>query len=109
MTSTDPATRPEHLRWPPSANDSDADWALIGRSVLSYTTPFHINEDLPASEVHGQIMHGPIEIASAPYLVGTVLIRNYTAMRRDGEEYLMLQALSDNKDSKSDILWRRIA
>ena len=101
--------RPQHLLWPPSANDSDADWALVGRSVMSYTTRFHINMDLPASQIHGQILHGPIDFASVPSLVGTTLVRNYTMERKGGDDYLLLQAKNAEQTWKHDILWRRIA
>jgi hypothetical protein len=109
MTSANSTLRPPHLLWPPSPSDLDADWALIGRSIMSYTTRFQINKDLPASRVHGQVLHGPINVANVPSLVGTTLVRNYTVDHRDGHEYLLLQAPGDKGASRSDILWRRIA
>ena len=109
MTSGNSTLRPPHLLWPPRANDSDTDWALIGRSIMSYTTQFHINKDLPASQIHGQVLHGPIDIANVPSLVGTMLVRNYTVEHRDGNEYLLLQTPRENATSRSDISWRRIA
>lgn len=109
MTSANSTLRPPHLLWPPSANDSDADWARIGRSIMSYTARFHISKDVPASQVHGQVLHGPIDVANVPSLVGTTLVRNYTVGRRDGDEYLLLQDLNDKGTLRSDILWRRIA
>ncbi|KAK3314596.1 hypothetical protein B0H66DRAFT_641960 [Apodospora peruviana] len=109
---TNPTNRPEHLLWPPAANDSDADWALIGRSIMSYTTRFHIGKEMPATSPgirQGQILHGPIDVANVPSLVGTTLAREYTMSRRDGDEYLLLQALNPEATSRNDILWRRIA
>ena len=110
MASRDPAVRPQNLRWPPSSsNGSDADWVLIGRNAMSYAGRFHLNEDLPASKTAGQLLHGPIEVSSMPYMVGKTQVRNYTVTQQGGETYLKVWAQGETGDSKAEICWRRIA
>lgn len=78
------------LGWPPKSNDSDTDWALVGRNGLAYTGPFRLNESVPATETQGQIIHGPLTAASLPSMVGTSITRDYRVYNRDEGIYLHL-------------------
>ncbi|KAK3324982.1 Lipocalin-like domain-containing protein, partial [Apodospora peruviana] len=108
QAATVPEWRPTNIVWPPKDNDSDADWALIGRHAMSYAGHFSINTSLPATTTHGQLLHGPLVVASMPYFVGQVQVRNYTVKEQDGETYLFVHA-GNVSALMSEILWRRVA
>jgi len=105
LSSTDPAVRPLSLGWPPQANDSDADWALVGKGSFSYAGRFIVTAD--SRPARGQISHGPMEVASLPSFVGEVEVRNYTV---DGQVLVWHVEVGGNLgvDLRADVYWRRI-
>lgn len=87
---SDAKTIPIKVGWPPKSNDSDTDWALVGRSALAYTGPFRLNESVPANETQGQIIHGPLTVVSVPSMLGTTITRDYKVYNREDGIYLHL-------------------
>lgn len=103
MSATNPLVRPLTVTWPLAANDSTQDWALVGKNVFSFAGPFRINGRLPASKMAGQIIHGPMGVASIPSFVGTTEERNYTVERRDDGIYLAWHLWLDNEGSRASV------
>lgn len=68
FAATEERYRPRNIDWPPKVEDADEDWLKVGRYTLSYSEPFRLNESAPFNEQGGQIMHGPIMVASVPKL-----------------------------------------
>jgi len=107
MSATDPEVRPLSVGWPPKTNDSTSDWALVGRNSFSYAGRFGVKPG--SSKTQGQVVHGPMEVASVPSFAGTTETRNYTVEKRGGLTYLAWHvALDDVGDLRADVYWRRI-
>jgi hypothetical protein len=73
-----PEYRPTDLTWPYKANQSDTDWAKVGKHIVTYAGPFYIS-DLQ-SETEGTVNHGPILAAAIESMAGTTLTRNFTLL-----------------------------
>ncbi|KAK5656829.1 hypothetical protein OQA88_4377 [Cercophora sp. LCS_1] len=109
MAARDPTMRPTNINWAPKANDSDADWALVGKHALSYAGPFRLNESVPATETEGQLLHGPIEVASVPTMEGLTFVRNYTVVKvKNDGTYFRVAARSASGEFYAEIWWKKI-
>lgn len=78
LNANDTAERPASLAFPFAPNDSVSDWALVGEHALTYAGPFHIGDTVPATNLSGQIIHGPLTTALVPSFVGGNQVRDYT-------------------------------
>ncbi|KAJ4357738.1 uncharacterized protein N0V89_002314 [Didymosphaeria variabile] len=105
IVATEPAFRP-NLTFPYQENDSDADWALIGKHSLGYAGPFSVNEALPANKTGGQLFHGPLVVANVPTWVGTQQKRNYTVIK-EGRDTL-LRIGSERGGGIGVLWWKRV-
>ncbi|KAI4921479.1 hypothetical protein J4E85_008824 [Alternaria conjuncta] len=106
ITATEPEFRP-NLTFPYQPNDSDADWALVGKHSIGYAGPYSVNEELPATETEGQIFHGPLTVANVPTWEGQKGKRNYTIVEveENGEEVTYLKIGSERGNGYRGILW----
>jgi hypothetical protein len=102
ITATEPAFRPA-LTFPYKPNDTDADWAAVGRHSIGYAGPLRINTALPANETNGQVWHGPLTVANVPTWVGESQPRNYSIVDVGGEKYLRIG--SQRGGGFTGVLW----
>ncbi|KAM7183209.1 Lipocalin-like domain containing protein [Rhypophila sp. PSN 637] len=111
MAATEPDWRPDSIEWPPKATDSDADWLLVGKHAMSYAGPFSLNASVPATKTQGQLLHGPMHVASVPSMVRDTQKRDYFVKEQDGVTYLYVYAtgVSNGVDFRSEIVWQRVA
>jgi hypothetical protein len=89
ITATEPEFRP-NLTFPYQPNDTDADWAAVGRHSIGYAGPLRLSDAIPANETNGQVFHGPLTVANVPTWVGANQRRNYTIVEEGGEKYLKI-------------------
>ncbi|KAK4225366.1 hypothetical protein QBC38DRAFT_483095 [Podospora fimiseda] len=115
MTSYTLADLPNNgagLIWPPPSDPSlDAGWTVVGKAVLTYAGPFSIDPAYPATKDFGGVIHGPLDLMSAPMLVGTLQRRNYTVVREKGKNggvYLSLIVSQPDRGLQSVIWWRKV-
>lgn len=110
MAATETDWRPKGIRWPPKDTDSDADWLLVGKHAMSYAGPFSINASVPATKTQGQLLHGPIQVASVPSMVGETQQRDYFVKEQGGVVYLYVTVtgVTNGVDFKSEIVWNRL-
>jgi hypothetical protein len=106
ITATEPEFRP-NLTFPYQPNDSDADWALVGKHSIGYAGPYSVNNELPATETEGQIFHGPLTVANVPSWEGQRGKRNYTIVdvEEKGEKVRYLRIGSERGNGYRGILW----
>jgi hypothetical protein len=106
ITATEPEFRP-NLTFPYQPNDSDADWALVGKHSIGYAGPYSVNDELPATETEGQIFHGPLTVANVPSWEGQRGKRNYTIVdvEEEGEKVKYLRIGSERGNGYRGILW----
>ena len=109
IVSTNVTRRPIHLQWPPLANETDADWAKVGKSALSYAGPWSISADFPtSSETKGVVVHGPLAVCSIPSLDGATMVRNYTISKQKDGRYLNLSFTNYPSRNRADVHWKRM-
>lgn len=77
LTASSPSLRPMDLTLPAQPNQTDAEWALVGKHSLSYSGPFHFNLSIPHNETSGQLIHGPLMASSLPDFVGSLQHRDF--------------------------------
>ncbi|EMD86864.1 hypothetical protein COCC4DRAFT_24625 [Bipolaris maydis ATCC 48331] len=108
ITATEKEFRPL-VSFPFLANESDADWALVGKHSIGYSGPFRINTALPATETEGQVFHGPLTVANVPTMVGQEHRRNYTIVEREEEGKMVkyLKIGSERGGGFRGVLWWR--
>ncbi|KAG8164325.1 hypothetical protein KVR01_006243 [Diaporthe batatas] len=107
ITATEPEWRPLDLTFPSQANQSDAEWAALGRHLLCYAGPLQISDAIPANSTSGQVIHGPLVVAAIPAWVGTSQARNYTVFEDpNGDTILRLQA--PRPTGMANIFWRKL-
>ncbi|KAF2207093.1 hypothetical protein CERZMDRAFT_115421 [Cercospora zeae-maydis SCOH1-5] len=95
ITATEPEWRPENLTFPFQPEDSDHDWALVGKHSIGYAGPVTISRDIPANTTSGQIFHGPLVVANVPSWQGALHRRNYTIHKTGEGELLRIQSTRD--------------
>lgn len=93
--------RPTNLTMLDQDSQFDAEWALIGKHSGAYAGPFSFNESLLVSDTHGEILHGPLTVASLPGNIGRVQRRNFS-FSEDGEYLNLVGGLGSGI---FDILW----
>ncbi|CAN9374730.1 unnamed protein product [Alternaria alternata] len=94
ITATEPEFRP-NLTFPYQANDTDADWARVGKH-----------------QHWGQIFHGPLTVANVPTWVGQNHRRNYTVVEVEEEGTIVkyLRIGSERGGGYRGVLWwKRLA
>ena len=108
ITATEKEFRPP-VSFPFRANETDADWALVGKHSIGYSGPFRINTELPATETDGQLFHGPLTVANVPTMVGQEHRRNYTVVEREEEGKVVkyLKIGSERGGGFRGVLWWR--
>ncbi|KAH7390964.1 Lipocalin-like domain-containing protein [Phaeosphaeria sp. MPI-PUGE-AT-0046c] len=89
ITATEPEYRP-NLTFPFQPNDTDADWAAVGRHSIGYAGPLRISDAIPANKTNGQVFHGPLTVANVPTWVGANQRRNYTIIQEGGATLLKI-------------------
>ncbi|KAH6909076.1 Lipocalin-like domain-containing protein [Coprinopsis sp. MPI-PUGE-AT-0042] len=89
ITATEPEFRP-NLTFPYQPNDTDADWAAVGRHSIGYAGPLRLSDAIPANKTNGQVFHGPLVVANVPTWVGQNQRRNYTVIEDGDESYLKI-------------------
>lgn len=106
ITATEPEFRPA-LTFPYKENDTDADWAAVGRHSLGYSGPVRVNSALPANETSGQVFHGPLIVANVPTWANESQPRNYTIIERkeDGKVAKYLKIGSQRGGGYGGTLW----
>ncbi|GAB1317918.1 Lipocalin-like domain-containing protein [Madurella fahalii] len=103
MASNDSSILPLDLAYPPTDNQSDAEWAMIGRSTLSYSGRYTV---YPSTHSTGRIEHGPLTGASVPTLIGSLLRRNYTIVKSNDQVFVELSFITGQ--SEQVLWWRRL-
>ncbi|KXT09633.1 hypothetical protein AC579_3136 [Pseudocercospora musae] len=105
ITATEREFRP-NLTFPFQPNDTDADWAVVGKHSLGYAGPYQVNRELPCpNSTYGQLFHGPLAVASVPSWQGTLQRRNYSVHSTiDGK---LLRIGSDRGGGNTAELWWR--
>ena len=106
ITATEAAFRP-NVSFPYKANETDAEWALVGKHSIGYAGPLSVNTALPANETSGQLFHGPLTVADVPTMVGEKEVRNYTVVERreEGKTVKYLKIGSERGDGHRGLLW----
>ncbi|KAK0625595.1 hypothetical protein DIS24_g11086 [Lasiodiplodia hormozganensis] len=117
LASTTPQDRPKNLTWQDRAPRADADWARVGKHSIAYTGPYRLNASVPvvATErgVEGQVVHGPLDVATLPSFMGTFQPRDFELVfcggNRTGGEGTLLQLHSDlGKGTKMSLWWEKV-
>ncbi|KAF2719214.1 hypothetical protein K431DRAFT_296236 [Polychaeton citri CBS 116435] len=108
LTTTNPAERPENLTLPYQPNQSDAEWAQIGRHTLAYAGPFDVNtssiEEF-SGEMTGELTHGPLNTATLPAFVGSYQLRQF----HFSQNYTLLSLTGDLGGGIVDhLIWQRL-
>lgn len=103
LTTTDPSLRPLDLTLPAQDNQTDTEWAEVGRHTLAYSGPFHFNQNVTSNKDirHGQIIHGPLITSTLPRFVGSLQRRNFTFT----EDAMYLNLIGDLGNGVVDNLW----
>lgn len=107
ISATEPELRPQGLTFPFTPDQSDADWALVGKHSIGYAGQYTISDAIPATAESGQIFHGPLVSANVPRWVGTRQLRNYTVIRRGEETYLRIDSRRDGGYT-GQLFWEKI-
>jgi len=106
ITATEPEFRPR-VSFPYKANETDTDWATIGRHSIGYAGALTVNTELPANLTSGQVFHGPLVVSNVPTMVGNKERRNYTVVERteEGQVVRYLRIGSERGDGHRGLLW----
>ncbi|KXX80388.1 hypothetical protein MMYC01_203280 [Madurella mycetomatis] len=103
MASSDPSLLPLDLTYPPLDSQTDAEWAMIGRTTLSY---FGRYTAYPSTHLTGRLDHGPLTGASVPTVIGASLVRNYTIVKNNDGIFVELRFATGS--SEQVIWWKRL-
>lgn len=113
ITATEPEFRPTNLTFPFLPNQTDSDWALVGKHSIGYAGPLRVNLDLPANKTSGQVFHGPLTVANVPSMVNATQRRNYTVVREgggNGNGSVLLRIGSERGGGfTGELWWRKVA
>ncbi|KFA69774.1 hypothetical protein S40285_10362 [Stachybotrys chlorohalonatus IBT 40285] len=107
IAATEAELRPQNLTFPFTEDQSDADWALVGKHTIGYAGPYRVSDAIPATAESGQIFHGPLVVANVPRWVGSSQTRNYTITRQGNETYLQILSRRDGGYT-GELFWRRL-
>lgn len=108
ITATEPEFRPDNLTFPFLPNQTDADWALVGKHSIGYAGPLRVNQDLPANETSGQVFHGPLTVANVPSMANATQKRNYTVVEREDGVYLRIGS-ERGGGFTGELWWKKLA
>lgn len=92
-----------HLLQNHSANSS----RLNSSSLLCYAGPLSVSDTIPANTTSGQVIHGPLDVATIPAWVGTSQARNYTVFEDPNGETL-LRITSPRPTGTANLWWRKL-
>ncbi|CAK1364330.1 hypothetical protein CB0940_08030 [Cercospora beticola] len=106
ITATEPELRP-NLTFPFQPEDSDDDWALVGKHSIGYAGPITISRDIPANTTSGQIFHGPLVVANVPSWQGALQRRNYTIHTTPEGKLLHIQSTRGGGFT-GELWWRKV-
>ena len=76
-------------------------------SLLCYAGPLSVSDTIPASDTSGQVIHGPLDVATIPAWVGTSQARNYTVFEDDDGKTL-LRITSPRPTGTANLWWRKL-
>ncbi|KAH6695825.1 Lipocalin-like domain-containing protein [Plectosphaerella plurivora] len=107
ITATEAELRPLGLTFPFLDNQTDADWALVGKHSIGYAGPYTINPNFPATTTEGGVFHGPLTVANVPSMVGARHQRNYTIVQEDDRTLLHIHSRRDG-GAEGDLWWVRL-
>jgi len=110
LATTDPSYIPQNLTFPAREGQSIEDWALVGKHTLFYAGHFSINETFPSDKRSGQLLHGPIMVASVASLIGGFMKREYEVVydKRGKIEFFKL-TLRGNNGYVNVLMWKKLA
>lgn len=110
LATTDPDYLPKNVSIPAQPGQDDTDWALVGKHTLFYAGNFSVNETFPSDKHSGQILHGPIMVASIPSYVGGVMKREYSVIydKRGKIEWVKF-SVRGSGGYRSELLWKKLA
>lgn len=108
IMSTTPSHRPTNISYPSSPTDSDADWAKIGKHIVSYAGPFSVTPW--ADGKSGNLTHGPLKFAQMPNWVGNEVPRNYTVVpgKKGREDDGLTVWAVDASGWRTNLYWKRV-
>lgn len=76
-------------------------------SLLCYAGPLSVSDLIPASNTSGQVIHGPLDVATIPAWVGTSQARNYTVFE-DPNGDTLLRITSPRPTGTANLWWRKL-
>lgn len=82
-------------------------WVLPSSSLLCYAGPLSVSDAIPANETSGQVIHGPLDVATIPAWVGTSQARNYTVFE-DPNGDTLLRITSPRPTGTANLWWRKL-
>lgn len=95
------------LTYPSKPNQSDAEWALVGKHTLAYAGGLSVKEGSTCE--NGTLYHGPLTVANVPSWVGTSQERNYTVFRADeGAVVLHIYTRDEVNKVMGNLFWERL-
>lgn len=77
-------------------------------SLLCYAGPLSVSDTIPANSTSGQVIHGPLDVATIPAWVGTSQARNYTVFE-DPNGDTLLRITSPRPTGTANLWWRKLA
>jgi len=107
ITATEPEFRPGNLTFPFLPEQSDADWALVGKHSIGYAGPLSVNTQLPANKTNGQVFHGPLTVANVPSMFNATHRRNYTVVERSDGTYLRIGSQREGGFT-GELWWKKL-
>jgi len=106
LTATDPSLRPFQLTLPAQDNQTDAEWAEVGRHTLAYAGPFYFNESSASADgLTGEIIHGPLLTSTLPSFVGSLQHREFK-FTEDGKYLNLIGNLGNGVID--NLKWKRL-
>lgn len=76
-------------------------------SLLCYAGPLSVSDTIPANTTSGQVIHGPLDVATIPAWVGTSQARNYTVFE-DPNGDTLLRITSPRPTGTANLWWRKL-
>lgn len=92
---------------PTSFANYSANLTRFTSSLLCYAGPLSVSDTIPANETSGQVIHGPLDVATIPAWVGTSQARNYTVFE-DPNGDTLLRITSPRPTGTANLWWRKL-
>lgn len=80
---------------------------FLTSSLLCYAGPLSVSDTIPANTTSGQVIHGPLDVATIPAWVGTSQARNYTVFE-DPNGDTLLRITSPRPTGTANLWWRKL-